>query len=143
MRARTSSRRFAETLGGMLAAWLILGAGTLCAEPQLVATVSWTAPGGHVGTVLFQGSGENGALRGIAYAGKLQLPVIGTIGDDGTVSGTLTFDDGKTVNIVGSFSATIDASQQLHGAYVIFSTAGSWTAPADNVPVPAETGGQS
>jgi len=59
--------------------------------------------------------------------------------DDGAVSGTLSFNDGTTVSVVGNFSATLDANQHLQGGYVVFTTSGSWTVRAEKKPAPGDS----
>src|SRR5947207_7754142 len=88
---------------------LLFGIGAR-ASTDLVATVSWTAPGGQAGAMLFQGTGDGGVLTGNAFAGNDRLVVSGTIGDDGSISGSLAATDGTAV---GNFSASLDAEVAL------------------------------
>ena len=120
---------------GVAAVLFVAGSTPVCSASDLIATVSWTAPGGQQGTMLFQGTGNDGVLTGNAFAGNDRLVVSGTIGDDGAVSGSLAASDGTPI---GTFAASLDANQHLQGAYVIFRSRGSWTAPADRLPVPAK-----
>ena len=104
----------AAARAALVAVMLVVGAATaVLGDSQLIAEVSWKAPGGQTGTVLFQGTGDGGVLRGIVYAGDTQLPVTGTIGADGAVSGTVSFGDGVTERIVGTFSAALDMQRHL------------------------------
>jgi hypothetical protein len=104
------------------------------AQTPLTATVTWTDAAGDAGTMDFQGTADGSTLRGIVSAQGEEITVTGTISETGAVSGTLTRPAGSSV---GTFSGQLDAEQQLQGGYFVLNgTGGSWTAPADAMPLP-------
>ena len=101
---------------------------------EVSATVEWSANGGGTGSCLFQGTAEDTTLAGHLYIEADHFLVTGSIGSDGSVSGILKAASGEQV---GTFSASLDAEQQLLGGFaVINGGSGEWAAPAEKLPLP-------
>jgi hypothetical protein len=111
----------------------ILAALTLCllgpiaadAKMPIAATVNW-ADATSSGTAAFDGFVEGEELRGVVKIGTEYLRVLGTVAEDGTVTGNLSIAAGQ----VGSFAGTL-ADDVLTGDVTIDGTlAAEWVAPS-------------
>ncbi len=99
----------------------------------LATKATWVDTTGATGTVLFQGTVEEGALSGRAYfGGGSELTVGGTVSTSGAVAGTLSEANGGQV---ATFAAQLNAQQELVGSLQVDGQfAGTWGAPADDLP---------
>jgi hypothetical protein len=110
----------------VLLAVLPLAAGPSAAKTWRHGNITWTEAGGGTGTCYFQGTVDGSTLAGHCFGQATPVAVSGTIGESGTVAGTLTDPAGTAI---GTFSGAISAGS--NGAFTVTGTpAGTWEAPA-------------
>jgi hypothetical protein len=106
------------------------------AEPEPVASrLTWTDPNGRTGELSFQGGVEGERLDGIVRVTGVEIPVHGTVSEDGQVTGAIYYRDGTTA---GTFTGQVDAALQLNGTFDLDGAVGSWTTPAAALPLPED-----
>lgn len=115
---------------------LTLGLSAACvahADPiPITAPLSWSESAGG-GACRFQGTVDGTDLKGSVYADGLEFAVLGTVASDGAVSGTMRTLGGTTI---GTFGATLADDQLTGGYFVLNGSPGSWSAPAEELPIP-------
>jgi len=127
--------RRSTCIGAALLAIAATGLGVADGPTPLVASVAWTDANGTDGTLQFEGIAEGTTLSGIARGGGQEFKVDGTVSSDGSMSGTLSDENGGTI---GTFSASLDG-QYLEGSYdVAGQQGGAFTSPAEDLPIPPE-----
>lgn len=130
-------RRLGRGTVALLVLGLVPAVATLAEAERrkLLATqVAWVDTAGHSGTMLFQGTVEDGTLAGRAYpgGGTAALVVSGTVDAEGDVAGAL-HDAGA--QLVGTFTASLDADANLDGALQVDGELDClWAAPASQLP---------
>jgi hypothetical protein len=101
------------------------------AQVPLTYTITALASDGTQGTVTFQGVANGVQLTGTVQGQDVQLQVVGTIGTNGSVSGTLSQDGVKRGVFWGGPNGL-----RFWGSFDLGGKVGNWSAAGPRLPVP-------